>query len=182
MGKARLEELYTNTIRPEMRKAFELHVMNVPKIDKIVLNIGVKGANTDSKTLQFIVDTLSTIAGQKAVRTRAKKSIAGFKLREGMPIGAKVTLRAQRMYEFLDRLLNLALPNVRDLRGVSTKLDGRGNYNLGIKEWAIFPELGSEAEDRSYGLNITFHTSTDNDQHAFDLLQRFGMPFRKNTN
>ena len=175
--KARFEELYESTIRPVIQKERDLNIMAVPRIKKIVLNIGVK--NADGKTIQFVADTLSTIAGQAAMRTYAKKSIAGFKLREGMPIGACVTLRRKKMYEFLDRLLNLALPNVRDLQGVPTKFDGRGNYNLGIKEWAIFPELGSEAEDRSFGLNVTIHTTACDDEGGFDLLKRFGMPFRK---
>lgn len=177
--KARFHELYEKTIHPAMQKEYSVNSMAVPRLEKIVLNIGVK-SSVDGKTLQFVLDTLSTIAGQAAVRTYAKKSIAGFKLREGMPIGARVTLRRKRMYEFLDRLLNLALPNVRDLQGVPTKLDGRGNYTLGIKEWAIFPELGSEAEDRSFGLSVTVCTTAGNDELGFDLLKRFGMPFRRN--
>lgn len=153
--------------------------MEVARLNKIVINVGVKDAVSDSKSLQSIDKIIGLIAGQKPVRTVAKKSIAGFKLREGMPIGIKVTLRDQNMYEFLDRLINLALPSVRDFQGVSTKLDRRGNYNLGIKEWNIFPEVHHDLTDKVQGMNITFHTSTDSDEQGFALLKAFNMPFKK---
>ena len=132
--------------------------MQVPRIEKIVINIGVKEAVADSRILNTVVQTLDTIAGQKTVRTIAQKSIAGFKIREGMPLGVRVTLRKKKMYDFLDKFINLALPKVRDFQGVPTKLDGRGNYNLGIKEWSIFPEADTTAE-KVFGMNVTIHTS-----------------------
>jgi len=158
MEKTRLEELYEKEIRAKLKESLGLkNVMEVPKISKIVLNVGVKDAVSDSKVLNTAMTIIGKIAGQQPVRTVAKKSIAGFKLREGMPIGVKVTLRRKRMYEFLDRLINLALPKVRDFQGVSTKLDRRGNYNLGVKEWLIFPEIDFEMSEKMYGLNIRLH-------------------------
>ncbi len=154
--------------------------MMTPKVSKIVLNVGVKGAVSDSKALQSIVLLLTRVAGQAPLRTSAKKSIAGFKLREGMPIGAKVTLRGRKMYEFLDKFINVSLPKVRDFQGVPSKLDGRGNYNLGLKEWTIFPEVEYEMDDKQHGLNITIQTTAENDAHGYELLKSFGMPFRKN--
>ncbi len=178
--KARLEILYKETLVPALKKELELkNVMQVPKISKIVLNIGVKEAVADKKILIGVRKILSTIAGQSAVETIAKKSIAGFKIREGMGLGVKVTLRGKRMYEFLDRLINLALPTVRDFRGVSTKLDGRGNYNLGIKEWVVFPGVDYDSFSKIFGLNITIETTTNNDAHAFALLKNFKMPFKR---
>jgi large subunit ribosomal protein L5 len=180
MEKARLEELYGATIKPQLQKKLSIkNVMEVPRITKIVLNVGVKDAISDSKAIQSVYDTLMKIAGQVPVRTYAKKSIAGFKLREGMPIGVKVTLRGQRMYEFLDRLINLALPKVRDFQGVPSKFDGRGNYNLGIKEWTIFPEVDYDIGSKIHGLNVTIHTTAHNDERALALLESFGMPFRR---
>lgn len=180
MERARLKKLYKDTICPELRESLGIaNIMKVPKLSKIVLNVGVKEATADSKVVQEIVNVISTITGQQAVRTLARKSIAGFKLREGMPIGVKVTLRRDAMYEFLDRLINLALPKTRDFQGVPTKLDRRGNYNLGIKEWSIFPEIEAEASLKLHGLNITIETTSDNDEYARELLKRFGMPFRK---
>lgn len=180
-GKARLEENYFAKIRPDLQKKLGLeNVMEVPAISKVVLNVGVKDAVSDSKVLQNVMTVLGAISGQRPVRTLARKSIATFKLREGMPIGAMVTLRSANMFEFLDRLINLALPKVRDFQGVSTKFDGRGNYNLGIKEWTIFPEIDFGMGDKIYGLNITIHTTAKTDAHAFELLKEFGMPFRKN--
>jgi len=177
--KARLETLYTEKVRPELHKSLGLkNIMQVPRVEKVVLNIGVKEAVADSRILNTVTQMFDTIAGQKSVRTLARKSIAGFKIREGMPIGVRVTLRRKRMYEFLDKLINLALPKVRDFQGVSTKLDGRGNYNLGIKEWSIFPEADTTAE-KVFGMNITIHTSAENDAHAFELLKSFGMPFKR---
>lgn len=178
--KPRLEKLYRDKIVSQLQKDLQLNnVMEVPKIKKVVLNIGVKEAVSDSKALKVVEDVLTMIAGQKAVRTIARKSIAGFKIREGMPLGAMVTLRNDRMYEFLDRLIHFSLPMVRDFHGVSTKLDQQGNYNLGIKEWVIFPEVDYETANKIYGLNISIHTSTSNDAHAFELLKSFGMPFKK---
>lgn len=180
MAQVRLKKLYEDKIVPQLREQLKLkNVMEVPKLEKIVINVGVKDAVSDSKVLNVITEVVGLIAGQKPVRTVAKKSIAGFKLREGMPIGVKVTLRGQNMYEFLDRLINLALPSVRDFQGVSTKLDRRGNYNLGIKEWNIFPEIHHDLTDKMYGLNITFHTSANDDKLGFELLKAFNMPFKK---
>lgn len=180
MAKARLEELYIDTIRSKLKEELGLsNEMEIPKISKIVLNVGVRDAVSDNKVLKKITEVVGQIAGQTAVKTLARKSIAGFKLREGMPIGVKVTLRKKRMYEFLDRLINLALPKVRDFQGVPTKFDGNGNYNLGIKEWIIFPEIDYEVTDKLYGMNITVQMQAKNDQHAFELLKSFGMPFRK---
>lgn len=178
-NKARLDERYTTTLRPALQQALGLsNVMQVPRIEKIVLNVGVKEAVADSRILNTVMQTLDTIAGQKSVRTLARKSIAGFKIREGMPIGARVTLRKKKMYEFLDKFINLALPKVRDFQGIPTKLDGRGNYNLGIKEWSIFPEVDQNVE-KVFGMNITIHTSAEQDAHALELLKNFGMPFRR---
>lgn len=178
-NKARLDERYTTQLRPALQQALGMsNVMRVPRIEKIVLNVGVKEAVGDSRILNTVMQTLDNIAGQKSVRTVAKKSIAGFKIREGMPLGARVTLRKKKMYEFLDKLINLALPKVRDFQGIPTKLDGRGNYNLGIKEWSIFPEVDTNVE-KTFGMNITIHTSAEQDAHAFELLKNFGMPFRR---
>lgn len=180
MNKARLEEKYKQEIRAQLQEKLGLrNSMEIPKLNKIVLNVGVKDAVADSKVLQKVVAIVGKIAGQAPVKTLARKSIAGFKLREGMAIGVMVTLRKKRMYEFLDRLIGLALPKVRDFQGVPSKFDGRGNYNLGIKEWIIFPEIDYEVTDQFYGMNITIHTSAKNDQQGYELLKSFGMPFRK---
>ena len=179
MTSARLEQLYRKTIKASLQKELALdNVMSVPEIKKIVINIGVKEAVADSRVLQRIAKVIGEIAGQSPVITKAKKSIAGFKIREGMPLGVMVTLRRKRMYEFLDRLINIALPNVRDFRGVSPKLDRRGNYNLGIKEWSVFREAETVSNEKVYGVNITIHTSAKNDAHAYALLKSFNMPFR----
>lgn len=180
MEKTRLESFYTEQIRQKLKEDLHLgNIMEVPKLIKIVLNVGVKEAVSDSKILQKRVNVLTKIAGQKAVKTLARKSIAGFKLREGMAIGAKVTLRGKLMYEFLDRLINLALPKVRDFQGLPSKLDGRGGYNIGLKDWAVFPEVAFDADEKLQGLNITIQTSAQNDVHGVELLKNFGMPFRK---
>ncbi|EKE05173.1 MAG: 50S ribosomal protein L5 [uncultured bacterium] len=180
MARARLEELYNAEIRSQLQKDLGLkNIMEVPKVSKIVVNVGVKDAVKDSKVLKDVVDVISRITGQLPIKTEAKKSIAGFKLREGMPIGVCVTLRKQMMYEFLDRLINIALPEVRDFQGVGNKFDGRGNYNLGIKEWSIFPEVDFSVGDKICGLNITIQTSAKNDAHGHELLKKFGMPFKK---
>jgi len=180
MNKARLDELYYAEIRSALQKQLGLkNIMSVPKMTKVVLNVGVKDAVTDSKVVPEVVKILGKISGQLPVRRLARKSIAGFKLREGMPIGVMVTLRRKKMYEFLDRLVGLALPKVRDFQGVSTKFDGRGNYNLGIKDWTIFPEIGFDASKRVYGMNITIHTTACNDEQGLALFKSFGMPFKK---
>lgn len=177
--KARLQELYESSIRQTLKKNLGVeNIMLVPRITKIVINTGVKEAVADSKVLVGVKEVVEAIAGQAAVRTFAKKSIAGFKLREGLAIGVCVTLRGRNMYEFLDKLINLALPCVRDFQGVSTKFDGQGNYNLGIKDWMIFPEVDYDKVDKSRGLNVTIHTTTKDDKHAHALLKSFGMPFR----
>lgn len=180
MSKARLEELYKTKIRAQLKDTLKLsNIMEVPRFSKVVVNVGVKEAVGDSKALQKVIIAIEKITGQKPVRTKARKSIAGFKIREGMPLGVKVTLRKKNMYEFLDRLINLVLPQTRDFQGVTTKLDRRGNYNLGLKEWVIFPELSNEVTDKSHGLNITICTTTNEDAHAFELLKQVGMPFKK---
>lgn len=179
MSIARLQEFYVKTVRPNLQKELGLsNVMAVPKIEKIVLNIGVKEAVGDSRVLQKVSKVLGDIAGQAPVITKARTSIAGFKIREGMPLGVMVTLRGRVMYEFLDKLINVALPNVRDFRGVKPVLDRRGNYNLGMKEWSVFPEAEGAAGDKVYGMNITIHTTSDNDDAARALLKGFNMPFR----
>lgn len=177
--KARLEDIYVRQIAPALKTDLGLaNVMQVPKVEKIVLNVGVAGSASDSKLIQTVEQGLVKIAGQATVRTRAHKSIAGFKLREGLPIGVMVTLRRKKMYDFLDKLINIALPKVRDFQGVTPKLDGRGNYNLGIKEWMIFPELEHVFNEKVFGLNVTIHTTAKTDEHGYELLKRFGMPFR----
>lgn len=178
MEKPRLQKLYFDEIRPELMKSLGFkNIMQVPQIKKIVINIGVKEAVEDSKALQAVMDGVTKIAGQKPIKTVAKKSIAGFKIREGMPLGVKVTLRKEIMYEFLDKLINLSLPAVRDFQGLKTRLDGRGNYNIGIKEWNIFPEIEFGVYDKIYGLNLTIHTDANADHEAFELLKKFKMPF-----
>jgi len=180
MSKARLEELYTSKIKSELKKELGFkNILAVPTISKVVLNVGVKDAIGDSKAIKGVVEGVTTIAAQKPITTLAKESIAGFKLREGMPIGVKVTLRRKKMWEFLDRLINLALPKVRDFQGVPTRLDRRGNYNLGIKEWIIFPEVEYDVGDKVYGMNITIDTTAKTDEHALALLKKLGMPFKK---
>jgi len=181
MSKARLQELYETKIKPGLKQELAIdNVMALPEIKKIVINLGLKSAVGDSKAIQKISDIVARIAGQQPVQTKAKKSIAGFKIREEMPIGIKVTLREQRMYEFLDRLINLALPMVRDFQGVGDKFDRNGNYNLGIKDWVIFPEVDYNITDKSHGMNITIHTSTEKPEDARALLKAFGMPFKRN--
>ena len=178
---SRLHEQYSNQIKDAMMKKFEYsNIMQVPKLEKIVINMGVGEAKENKKVLESAVADLEKIAGQKAVVTRAKKSVANFKLREGMPIGCKVTLRGERMYEFADRLINLALPRVRDFRGVNqNSFDGRGNYALGIKEQLIFPEIEYDKVDKVRGMDIIFVTTANTDEEARELLTLFGMPFKK---
>ena len=178
---SRLRDLYENEITKKMTEKFGYkNPMMVPKIDKIVINMGVGEAKENSKLLDAAVKELETISGQKVVLTRAKNSIANFKLREGQAIGCKVTLRGEKMYEFLDRLVNLSLPRVRDFRGVNpNSFDGRGNYALGIKEQIIFPEIEYDKVDKVRGMDIIFVTTANTDEEARELLAQFNMPFAK---
>ncbi|MFZ2352996.1 50S ribosomal protein L5 [Paucilactobacillus nenjiangensis] len=177
----RLKEKYVNEITPSLIEKFNYSsVMQTPKIDKIVLNMGVGDATTNAKNLDEAVAELSLISGQKPLITKAKKSIAGFRLREGMSIGAKVTLRGERMYDFLDKLVNVSLPRVRDFRGVSNKaFDGRGNYTLGVREQLIFPEINFDNVNRVRGLDIVIVTTAQSDEESRELLAQLGMPFAK---
>jgi len=177
----RLKEKYLNEIVPNLQEKHNYKsVMEVPKIEKIVINMGVGDATTNSKLMDAAVADLATITGQKPVITRAKKSIAGFKLREGQPIGCKVTLRGENMYNFLEKLIRIALPRVKDFRGVSKKsFDGRGNYTMGIKEQLIFPEIDYDNIVKLRGMDIVFVTTAKTNEEAFELLSGFGMPFRK---
>jgi large subunit ribosomal protein L5 len=177
-----LKEYYENDCRPQLQ---EMHgytnVMQIPKIEKVVLNMGLGEAVQNPKVVEKAANELTMIAGQKAVITRAKKSIAGFKLREGMPIGCRVTLRQEKMYDFLSRLINIALPRVRDFRGISPKgFDGRGNYSLGVKEQIIFSEIDYDKIDKIRGLNISIVTSAQTDEVGLSLLKLLGMPFKNN--
>ena len=178
---SRYKEMYKNEIVAAMTKKFGYkNIMEVPKLEKIVINMGVGEAKENAKILDSAVKDLETIAGQKAVLTKAKNSVANFKIRAGMPIGCKVTLRGEKMYEFLDRLVNLALPRVRDFRGVSANsFDGRGNYALGLKEQLIFPEIEYDKVDKVRGMDIIFVTTAKTDEEARELLTLFNMPFQK---
>ena len=178
---ARLRERYTKEIAPALAKEFEIaNAMAVPRLEKIVINMGMGEAVANSKVIDTAADELRAIAGQKPVVTKAKKSIAQFKLRQGMAIGTMVTLRGDRMYEFLDRLVSVALPRVRDFRGVSPKaFDGRGNYTLGIRDQLIFPEIDFNKVDKTRGMNISIVTTARNDEQARALLRALGMPFRQ---
>lgn len=177
--KSRLETLYKETIRTGLKKELELaNIMQVPRISKIVINTGVKESVNDSKVLTQVKEIIEKVAGQTAVKTKARRSIAGFKLREGASIGVAVTLRGKNMYNFLDKLINLALPCVRDFHGVNKKFDGRGNYNLGIKDWMVFPEVDYDVVDGARGMNISIHTTATTDEHAHALLKSFNMPFK----
>lgn len=177
----RLKEQYDKEVLPQLMKDFKYkNVMQAPKLDKVVINIGVGEAVSDMKALDGAVTDLTAITGQKPIIRRAKKSIASFKLREGMPIGTKVTLRGVRMYEFFDRLVNFSMPRIRDFRGISDKsFDGRGNYTLGIKEQIIFPEIEYDKIDKLRGMNITIATTAKTDEEGKALLKQLGMPFRK---
>jgi large subunit ribosomal protein L5 len=178
---ARLKERYAKEIAPALAKEFDIkNPMAVPKLEKIVLNMGLGEAVANSKIVDTATEELTSIAGQKPVTTKAKKAIAAFKLRQGMPIGSMVTLRGDRMYEFLDRLVSVALPRVRDFRGVSPKaFDGRGNYTLGIREQLIFPEIDFNKVDKTRGMNISIVTTARDDEQARALLRALGMPFRQ---
>ena len=176
---ARLRDYFESDIRPVLMERMSYgNGMQVPKLDKIVLNMGVGEASQDRKKIESAVEEMTLIAGQKPVLTRARKSIAGFKLRDGMVVGCKVTLRGERMYEFLDRLINVALPRVRDFRGISGKsFDGRGNFSLGIKEQIIFPEINYDRVDQIRGMDVVICTTADSDDEARELLSEFNMPF-----
>ena len=178
---SRLKEKYQNEIVDALMKKFGYkNIMEVPKLDKVVINMGVGEAKENAKILESAMKDLEIIAGQKPITTKAKNSIANFKIREGMPIGCKVTLRGEKMYEFLDRLVNLALPRVRDFRGVNPNaFDGRGNYALGIKEQLIFPEIEYDKVDKVRGMDIIFVTTANTDEEARELLTQFNMPFAK---
>lgn len=178
---ARLKEKYTKEIVSALKEKFQYKsVMQVPRLEKICINRGVGKAVADKKLIDVAVEELGLIAGQKAIATYAKNSISNFKLREGMPIGAKLTLRGDKMYEFLDRLIAIALPRVRDFKGISDKgFDGRGNYTLGVKEQIIFPEIRIDTVKEIAGMDITFVTSANTDEESLELLKLFGMPFKK---
>ena len=178
---SRFSEMYKNDVAPALMKKFEYKsVMQIPKIDKVVINVGAGEAKDNSKVIDAIANDLGIITGQKPVVCRAKKSVANFKLREGMPIGVKVTLRGEKMYEFVDRLFSLALPRVRDFRGINpNSFDGRGNYSMGVKEQLIFPEIEYDKIDKVRGMDITFITTAKTDEEARELLTLMGAPFAK---
>ena len=178
---ARLRDFYNETVRPNLQKQFSYeNVMQIPKIEKIVINVGAGEAKDNSKVITSIIEDLTTITGQKPVVCTARKSVANFKIREGMKIGAKVTLRGNKMYEFLDRFFNLALPRVRDFRGINPKsFDGKGNYNMGVKEQLIFPEIEYDKIDKIRGMDISISTTAETDDEARELLRLMGAPFAK---
>lgn len=178
---SRLHDLYNKQIRSELQEKFAYNnVMEIPKLEKIIINIGVGEATENAKTVDAAASDLEAIAGQKPIICKAKKSLASWKIREGMPLGCKVTLRGERMYEFLDRLINIALPRVRDFRGISsTSFDGRGNYAFGVKEQLLFPEIDFEKIDRVRGMDIIVVTTAKTDEEARELLTKFSMPFKK---
>ncbi|MEN4045850.1 MULTISPECIES: 50S ribosomal protein L5 [Sulfurimonas] len=180
---ARLKEKYL-ALKPEIQAALDIkNVMQIPEFDKIVISVGAGFAMKDNKLIKNIEDTITTIAGQKASTVIAKKSVAGFKVREGMPVGVRVTLRGENMYNFFDRLVSIALPRVKDFRGVPRNgFDGRGNYNFGLQEQLIFPEISYDSIMQIHGMNITIVTSADSDKAAFTLLEKMGMPFSKGSN
>jgi len=179
MAAPRLKDKYTKEIVPALQQKFEYSsIMQVPKIEKICINKGMGIAVTDKKLIDVALEEISTITGQKAVSTKSKKAISNFKLRENMPIGVRVTLRGEKMYEFMDRLIAIALPRVRDFKGIANKgFDGHGNYTLGVKEQIIFPEISIEKVNKISGMDITFVTTAKTDEESFELLKAFGMPF-----
>ena len=179
METAQLKKVYKETIAPELNKQCNYSLaMQIPELKKIVINMGLGNATQDKKIIDVAINEITTITGQKAVATFSKKDIANFKLRKKMPIGVMVTLRRERMYEFLERLVRVALPRIRDFKGIQSKLDGRGNYTLGIQEQIIFPEINIDAIDRIQGMNITFVTTAKTDEEGFALLKAFGLPFK----
>ncbi len=174
-----LEKKYKEEIIPALMKEFSYKsVMQVPRLEKIVLNQGVGSTIADKKIIEVATEEMTMISGQKAVQTRSKKDISNFKLRKKMPIGVRVTLRSDRMYEFLDRLISVALPRIRDFRGIESKMDGRGNYTLGVPEQIIFPEINIDKVNKINGMNITFVTTADSDEEGFALLKEIGLPFK----
>ena len=181
MAEARLYTQYKEEIVPKLKEDFGYdNIMAIPKLQKIVINVGAGDAINDAKLLDTIVENVGVITGQQPIKTKAKKSVSNFKLREGTPIGCKVTLRKKVMFEFLDRLINLALPRTRDFQGVPNKsFDGRGNYTMGLKEHTIFPEINVDDTNIVHGMDVTFVTSAETDEEAFTLLKHFGMPFKK---
>lgn len=181
MAEARLHTQYKDEIAGKLKEEFSYeNVMAIPKLQKIVINVGVGEAIQDKKALDTVVENVALITGQQPVTTKAKKSISNFKLRDGMPIGCKVTLRGRIMYEFMDRFINLALPRTRDFQGIPDKsFDGRGNYTVGIKEHTIFPEIDTDKVTKMHGMDITFVTSAETDEEALALLKHFGMPFQR---
>ena len=183
MNTAQLKTVYKEQIAPELMKQFNYtSTMQIPVLKKIVINQGLGDATQDKKIIDVAVNEITAIAGQKAVATYSKKDIANFKLRKKMPIGVMVTLRRERMYEFLEKLIRIALPRIRDFKGIETKLDGRGNYTLGVQEQIIFPEINIDSIDRIQGMNITFVTSARTDEEGFALLKAFGIPFKNAKN
>lgn len=178
---ARLKERYTAEIAPALQKELEIkNAMQTPKLEKVVISVGAGFAMKDTKLIQNIADTISTIAGQRATVVIAKKSVAGFKVREGMPVGVRVTLRGENMYNFVDKLFSIALPRVKDFRGIKRNgFDGRGNFNFGLNEQLIFPEIEYDSIMQVHGMNITMVTSTESDKEAYALLEKMGMPFTK---
>ena len=178
---SRLKDIYNETIKPALVKEFDIkNPMLIPALEKIVISVGTGEASKDQKVLQNMADTISLIAGQKALITNAKKSVAGFKVREGFPVGIKVTLRKEQMFAFLDKLISIALPRVKDFRGLARDgFDGRGNYNFGLNEQLMFPEVEYDKILRTHGMNITIVTTTNSDKEAFKLIELFGMPFAK---
>ena len=183
MNTAQLKKVYAETIAPALQKQFNYSsAMQVPVLKKIVINQGLGDATQDKKMIDVAINEISSIAGQKAVATYSKKDIANFKLRKKMPIGVMVTLRRERMYEFLEKLIRVALPRIRDFKGIESKLDGRGNYTLGITEQIIFPEINIDSVERMTGMNITFVTTAQTDEEGYALLKEFGLPFKKNSN
>ncbi len=178
---ARIKDMYTNEIAPALMKKFEYKsVMQIPKLDKVVINVGVGDAKENSKAIDAVIADITAITGQKAVPTYARKSVANFKLREGMKIGVKVTLRGEKMYEFVDRLFNFSLPRVRDFKGINPNaFDGRGNYSLGLKEQLIFPEIEYDKVEKIRGMDICFVTTANTDEEARELLRLMGAPYAK---
>ena len=179
MDTAQLKKVYKETIAPDLQKQFNYSSkMQIPELKKIVVNMGLGDATQDKKIIEVAINEITAITGQKAVATYSKKDIANFKLRKKMPIGVMVTLRRERMYEFLEKLIRVALPRIRDFKGIQSKFDGRGNYNLGIQEQIIFPEINIDSIDRIQGMNITFVTTAKTDEEGFALLKAFGLPFK----
>ena len=183
MDTAQLKKVYKETIAPSLQKQFNYSsAMQIPVLKKIVINQGLGMATADKKIIEVAINELTAITGQKAVATVSKKDVANFKLRKKMPIGVMVTLRRERMYEFLEKLVRVALPRIRDFKGIESKFDGRGNYTLGIQEQIIFPEINSDALDRILGMNITFVTTAPTDEEGYALLKEFGLPFKNAKN